>query len=412
MDEGQSLELLDASAQRRESPEIRHHVDGDWFVADRLEKSAQPAVLLVGERQDDVIHLVGVEDGAQVGEAADRVGAGHRERDGYHHAQEDDAHDKERAAAGAQPLGGFAEDVAGKGYRHDREDPEVDDDHARVVVLAEEEGHHADENEGAHSRGLRDVGHLRQARPDAARAVEVEAAEGDAPDDEDGYEHQQVRLEERDAVDGGRPGDVEAHVIREEPGAGDQQEIAREHHLLEEPRARPQHGLRSARREARYRSIRSLKSGRAKASARRRRALGSKRKDPDSKRRMAATRSPAFCRSKKMPVAGSLPPGGTTVSSAPPSPSAITGRPEAIASSGVMPKSSTVGKISARQRAYSSAVSASSRHPSSSIVGPAMARSLASSGPVPTTASRRPRRLAASTARSTRLYGVSAETTR
>ena len=272
MDEGQALELLDAAAQRREAAEVGHHVNGHGLVADRLEEPAQPPVLLVGERQDDVIHLVGVEHRAKVGEAAERLGACRRllvahqtenldpgVRPGPHALdnagrQLAPAHDEGVAQVVAPPAGdaeGLAEDVAREGHRRDRKDPEVDDDHARVVVLAEEKGHDADEDEGAHGRGLRDGGHLRQPRPDAPRAVQVEPSEGHAPDDEDGQEHEQIGLEGRDAVPGGRPHDVKTYDVREQPGGGDEQEVAHQHHLLEEPRARPQHRERSSRRDVR-----------------------------------------------------------------------------------------------------------------------------------------------------------------
>src|SRR5437899_2084707 len=63
------------------------------------------------------------------------------------------AHDEGIAqvvAPSTRDAEGLPEDVAREGHRRDREDPEIDDDHARVVVLAEEKGHHADEDEGAH----------------------------------------------------------------------------------------------------------------------------------------------------------------------------------------------------------------------------------------------------------------------
>src|SRR6267142_666710 len=116
-------------------------------------------------------------------------------------------------APSARDAEGLPEDVAREGHRRDREDPEIDDDHARVVVLAEEKGHHAD--------------------------------------DEEGKEHEQIGPDRRDAVPGGRPGHEEAHDVREEPGGGDEQEVARQHHLLEEPRARPQHRPRPSSRDAR-----------------------------------------------------------------------------------------------------------------------------------------------------------------
>src|SRR2546426_241433 len=106
---------------------------------------------------------------------------------------------------------------------------------------------------------------------------------------------------------------------------------------------------------------------------------------------MAPVRSSTVWRPKRRPVGGSAPPGGTTVSRAPPCPRAITGRPEAMASSGVMPKSSSVGKTKARQRAKRSATRTSSSDPRNSTLGPAMASRRRASGPVPTTSSRRRR---------------------
>src|SRR6266542_1372152 len=399
MDEGQPLELLDTASERGEAAEIRHHVNGHGLVPDGFEKPPQPAIVLVREGEDDVIHLIGIQHCAQVGEAAQgwrprrgalvvsheaedadaRVGPGAEAMD-HPRGQIAAAHDQGIAlvvpAAAGHPEA-FAEGVTREGHGGDGQDPEVDDDHARVVVLTEEEGHHADEDEGTHGRGLSDAVHLGQARADAARPVETEGAEGDTPHHKNGEEHQEIGLEKGNTVAGGRTRHVEADVVGEAQAAGDEQQVAGQHHLLEEPRMRPQHATCSRHRAATYRSTRSLNSTRSKLSARRRSALGSKRSVPDSRRRMAATRSSTVWRSKKSPVAGSEPPGGTTVSSAPPCPSAITGRPAAMASSGVMPKSSRVGKIRARQRAYSSAVSASSRQPYSSTVGPARARSRA-----------------------------------
>ena len=64
----------------------------------------------------------------------------------------------------------------------------------------------------------------------------------------------------------------------------------------------------------------------------------------DSNRSIAAASASSVWRWKKVPLTPS-----TTVSSAPPEPKAMTGRPEAIASSGTMPKSSSPGNSSARQ---------------------------------------------------------------
>ena len=77
---------------------------------------------------------------------------------------------------------------------------------------------------------------------------------------EDGQEHEQVGLERRNVVASGRARHVEADVVGEEPAAGHEEQVARQHHLLEEPGARLQHARAPASRVATYRSMRSLKS--------------------------------------------------------------------------------------------------------------------------------------------------------
>ena len=99
--------------------------------------------------------------------------------------------------------------------------------------------------------------------------------------------------------------------------------------------------------------------------------------------------------------------------SAPPAPSATTGVPHACASTGTIPKSSVPGQQHGRPPADTAPASrrrTSSRenaHP-----GPASAPAAPASGPRPTMSSRAPRRRHASMARSTRLYGTSADTMR
>ena len=93
----------------------------------------------------------------------------------------------------------------------------------------------------------------------------------------------------------------------------------------------------------------------------------------------------------------------STVSVAPARLKAITGAPAAIASTGEMPKSSSPGKKNARQRSIRSVTTSSPCAPRNSTVGPATSRSRAADGPSPTTISRRPSRVQAATARSTRL---------
>ena len=76
-----------------------------------------------------------------------------------------------------------------------------------------------------------------------------------------------------------------------------------------------------------------------------------------------------------------------TVSSEPPRPKAITGVPQACASTGVMPKSSSAAKTKALARCMWSTSAASPRKPSTDTFGPATARTLSISGPSPMTMS-------------------------
>jgi len=93
-----------------------------------------------------------------------------------------------------------------------------------------------------------------------------------------------------------------------------------------------------------------------------------------------------------------------TVSAAPPRRSAITGVPQAIASTGAMPKSSTAANRNARARCRREITACAGRWPANSTFAVAAAFSLAYSSPAPMTSSRRPgMRAKASTRRSTRL---------
>ena len=135
--------------------------------------------------------------------------------------------------------------------------------------------------------------------------------------------------------------------------------------------------------------------------------MGSKRPSCSSKVLTARSSEEAVRSSKKTPVApGSVCPSapllkrGTTVSRAPPSARAMTGLPEAMASRGVMPKSSTPGKTKALHLLYSEATASSGNLPRNSTFGPARALRRLSSWPAPTITSLLPSLLKASMARS------------
>ena len=100
-----------------------------------------------------------------------------------------------------------------------------------------------------------------------------------------------------------------------------------------------------------------------------------------------------------------------TLSRTPPSPSAITGRPAASASTAAIPNSSVAVTTSARAPASSSATCSSGMRPVKRTFGPASRRSRRPSGPSPITTSGSPSRENASTAMSIRLCAISSAST-
>ena len=129
--------------------------------------------------------------------------------------------------------------------------------------------------------------------------------------------------------------------------------------------------------------MRSWKRGRSNASACRRSASGSKSSAPrleaDDRRHQGLRR----LRLQKRPVGGSAAPGGTTVSSAPPAPYAITGRPKPSPRGGRCrsPPAGEKGAPGTRPGDRPPRHRPASR--GTRTVGPASARRRRSSGPVP-----------------------------
>src|SRR3989442_2011059 len=82
----------------------------------------------------------------------------------------------------------LAEGRAREAHRHDGLCQEEHDDEPRVLVPAEGEGHDRDEHQGAEGRGLGDVDPLRDAGAEPVGSIEIECAEGDAPDEQDRHE--------------------------------------------------------------------------------------------------------------------------------------------------------------------------------------------------------------------------------
>ena len=218
-----------------------------------------------------------------------------------------------------------------------------------------------------------------QVRGDAARRpMQVEGAPGDTPDHEDGEQHQQIGMQRRNLAPEQRAQHVEPRGIGDQPAHSDDERSPASMMCSIGFRMRLQHRQCSASRARRYRSTRSLKKGRSKASARRRRSFGSSGRRPPrgAPWRRCLLRLP---RERDRWAARSRP--AATVSVAPPWPDASTGLPAAMASSGVMPKSSSGRPAPDSPRPKPGDVVVA-RQPSISTVGPAMERP-PSSGPVP-----------------------------
>src|SRR3989475_7842503 len=193
---------------------------------------------------------------------------------------------------------------------------------------------------------------LGEMRAQATRPVQVERVEREAPHDQDGQELERVVAERRHV---GHPHQVEPDRVGGHPAGCDQAEVAGERQVLEETRVGLQHGCRapnSRQRAWTYSKSRRLKIGRSNSAARARRALGSNRSSAVSKAWIASASAATVGSPKKTAVGAAWSaPRPIIVSRTPPRPSAIVGRPAAAASSGTIPKSSTAGKSTARQRA-------------------------------------------------------------
>ena len=144
--------------------QIGHHVDGHRLVPDRVQQPGEPSVVLVGQGQDHVVHGVRVQHRPQVlvtSEPADAARpvplvARRRPAPGCRRPADPACgsttvaasspvpdHDRVAQVVAAAPREAerLAEDGAREPHDRDGEEPEVDDDHARVVVAPEEERH-------------------------------------------------------------------------------------------------------------------------------------------------------------------------------------------------------------------------------------------------------------------------------
>ena len=216
------------------------------------------------QRQDHVIHCLGVQDRPQVGVApqplrlrpepflvvaddpqnmqsdvrpeANAVDDRLRELPG----PDDDGVVEVIPTAPGNPER-LAEDGARETHRGDREDPEVDDDETGELEGAEEKLHDGHQDQAAEGGSLGDVHPFGQMRPETPRAIEVEGPKGHGPHDHDRREEIEVGEERRNPeVDGDRT-QGEAQVVGEHPAAGNQDQIADQRQLLQEPGVGSQH---------------------------------------------------------------------------------------------------------------------------------------------------------------------------
>ena len=264
-------------------------MDRHRLVADLVQDRAEPRVVHVGQRDDHDVHRPAGQhrpdllDAAQprqreplalplVAEQTEQADTGVRPpaEDAEDLGGRLAATDQHRVALVVAVAAGDAQGLAEHGARetgaHDRHGPERRDDHPRVLVGAEGEGHERDEDEHAQRRGL-GVVPLRHRDP----------AEGQPPHDQDWQQLQRVVAEGRDVAVAEH---VESEGVGADPAEDQQREVGHEHQLLEESRVRPQHvrpACRWRRRPSTYSRIRRAKIGRSKRAARARSAAGSKR---------------------------------------------------------------------------------------------------------------------------------------
>src|SRR6266567_2153328 len=219
----------------------------------------------------------------------------------------------------------------------------------------------------------------------------------------DGEAHERDR-KHRDPIRGRRIGRAEIDPLHCPSDSDDDDRIGKAEQLIQRGRvgfeqtaATTQHGV-----DARARLTWNSASAVAISSAKRRRNVSAAKRSALARQASALMRSleasnaatavrsdAALCALKNTPVGASLS-SPRIVSDAPPRPNAITGVPQACASSGAMPKSSSAAKMNAEAPRNRSRSRWRDTSPVKSTLVPAAARALRSPGPSPTTISRRP----------------------
>src|ERR1051326_645954 len=315
-----------------------------------------------------------------------------------------DEHAVEAVALAVPALDDRADQRPARDYEQHREDHEDGEGRAGVEdvgVAGADPEENAGEDDRRDDRSDRDADPL--LRPSARRSHPVQTLDGESEREDDRDDRHQLEICGELLLPFRHRDDLEAKA--EDPREEDRER--RCDRIVDEVDRRKRavllfdHGPSVTRRS----SARNSSSKRARENVAACARIAARSQPRASASATALPSASTVASLKKIPVVPSV-----TESSTPPSPYATTGVPSAIASSGVIPKSSTPGRIRLRARERRSMILAFDTKPSSSTLGDRLAANLSKSGPLPMTTSFFPKRSNVSIARSTRLYGTSAET--
>src|SRR5688572_19089978 len=444
VDDRQAVKVLEPRPQGDELQQVRDDLDVDELAAGDLHQVEQPRVLLERERHVEMIDALALRDVGNFVEraeqrepaVADVVAAGPivektdhlvaelavlEDPIGDHPAQIAGAGDEDalEADAGAPaPFEQLTHALPGRVGEQHVQDEEKAPDQLRhlvraaclclfrgVVRLHVQGRHHAQHHrqDAADQHGEEIV----DARAPPAQPIDALELEGHRRHHRDERHDVEVLLER------GIPARHRDQSALEPDDIGQHERPAREQRVRDHVKSDEQAVVPSYHRVPAGAAIVSSITARICSRYRSREKRAAVRATAAGSKRRRATRSIAAVSDSTSGSANSTPfSPSCTVSSAPPRPSATTGRPHACASTGTIPKSSSPGKRTASAWRYSSRTSAWPRGPRKVTFGPATASSRARSGPSPTIRSGAPRRLHAAIASSTRLYGTSADTMR
>src|SRR5688572_14683524 len=210
-----------------------------------------------------------------------------------------------------------------------------------IVGLRVQRNRHAGQDgENAADKDREEIIDARAAPAQAVQALHLEGKRDEHGDDRQAVD---VLPDGRLALRHGhelRERGLEPDVIRQQKRRGRRAQVGDHVQEHEQPVVAPQHAARASRAE--LTAIRNSRSNRSVENASACRRIAAESNASGLKDVIAAANASTDASSTSTPVTP-----GMTVSSAPPRPSAMTGRPQAMASTGAIPKSSSPGSRTA-----------------------------------------------------------------